>query len=129
MTRTRTTFDVDGIEAVSRTLMRGAAAAAVGAPALVVEYSAYAADLMRSMVPVDEGDVLESITSDTKATATASGVFAESGPDREANPEAFVAYWLEDGTALMPPRPFVGPAVDQVVPDFYRAVEKLVAGE
>lgn len=118
--------EVDGVDLVVRSFTRDAAVAAAEAGKLVVEYAEKAADLMRSTVPVDQGNVLDSITADQRPTVDANGVYAEAGPDLEANNQAFVAYWLEDGTAVMAPRPFVGPAADQVLPAFERAIRGLV---
>lgn len=125
VTRSRSSFDVDGVDLVVKSFTREAATVALGAGAVVVEYAGKAADLMRSSVPVDEGNVLDSITADDRPSVDGTGVYAEAGPDLEANRQAFVAYWLEDGTAIMAPRPFVGPAADQVLPAFERAIAGL----
>ena len=116
---------VEGVDKVVRDFTRGAVVVRAGAEAVVVHHAERAAQRMRNTVPIDQGDVLDSITADQKATREGGAVFADAGPDPQANPAAFVARFLEHGTVNMAPRPFVGPAADETVPEFVRAIQGL----
>lgn len=117
---------VEGVDVLTRAFTSAAVAATVDASALVITTAEKAANHMRANVPVDEGNVLDSISADRIATVDVGGVCAEAGPDLDENPAAFVARYLENGTVKMSPRPFVGPAADHVAPDFERGLERLI---
>lgn len=112
-------FVVEGVDALVRDFTRKAATVHPEAGRTVVAQAARAADRMRSTVAVDDGDVRDSITSDSAPTLTGTGVYADVGP------EHFVARFLENGTVKMSPRPFVGPAADRAVNELADALEEL----
>lgn len=116
---------VEGLDALVRDITYAADRIRPEAGKAIVEQVADLAQKMRDTVPVDEGDVLDSITEDTAATIDGDGVWAEAGPDKEANPQAFVARFLEDGTVKMSPRSFVEPSLARQIPDLERAVGDL----
>lgn len=116
---------IQGLDVVVRDFTRAADRVQPDAERLVVDHAGKLADRMRSIVPVDEGDVLDSITSDVGSSTDDGGVWAEAGPDTEANRQAFVARFLEDGTSKMSPRPFVHPAAEMILGDFAEAVRDL----
>lgn len=116
---------VEGVDVIVQQFTREALASSARASELVVTYAEKAANRMRATVPVDQGDVLDSISADRSASTDEHGVFAEAGPDLDENDAAFVARFLERGTVKMAPRPFVGPAADEVLPDFERAMRNL----
>lgn len=111
----------DGVDALVRDITRKAATIEPLAGKAVVEFADKAAQRMRDTVAVDEGDVLDSITSDSTPTRGAGGVYADAGP------EHFVSRFLENGTVHMSPRPFVGPAADRTVPELGAAIRELGA--
>lgn len=117
---------VEGLDETVRAFTRHAATVTPMLGAIVTRHAAKAAQRMRDRVPVDEGDVLESITSDDRPTIDAGRVYADAGPDPAANRQAFVARFLEYGTVKMPPRPFLGPAADETVPELVRDVKAAV---
>ena len=119
MARASTGLVVEGVDALVRDFTRKATTVQPLAGKAVVESAEKAAQWMRDTVPVDEGDVLDSITSDRAPTPTPGGVYADAGP------EHFVARFLENGTVKMSPRPFVGPAADRAVGHLADAIEHL----
>lgn len=122
----RSALVVDGVDATVRSFTLKAVEARVKADAVVVRTAGRAADLMRALVPVDEGDLLDSITADRQASMDGLFVYADAGPSREANRGAFKAPWIESGTVKMSPQPFVGPAADRVLPEFELAMRALL---
>ena len=114
-----------GVDAIVAEFTREADLVRPRAAQAVVDAAKDAADLMRDLVPVYEGNVKASITSDPAATVHGFGFYADAGPDSVANKEAFVARYLEYGTRKMAPRPFVHPAADRVLPQFERIIENL----
>lgn len=116
---------IEGLDAVVRDFTRAADRIRPDAGVVVVEWADKAAQKMRDLVPIDEGDVLDSITSDPAPQIDGTGMYAEAGPDTEANAQAFVARFLEDGTSKMSPRPFVHPAAEMILAGFERAVTDL----
>ena len=78
---------MDGVDAVVRDFTREADQVGGRADRVVVEYAAKADQLMRDTVAVDQGDVLDSITSDSHAHHDIAGaVYADAGPDPEGQP-------------------------------------------
>lgn len=122
----RTAITVDGIDATVRSFTLKAAAMRSLSGAVVVKIADRAADRMREDVPIDEGDLLDSITADTSPTFTGLSVYADAGPSRAANPGAFKAPWIEHGTVKMSPQPFAGPAADRVLPELEVALRALL---
>lgn len=117
---------VEGLDEVVRMFLRGADEIRPQAADVTTKYAEKLADKMRDLVPVVEGDVLESITSDGSATTSGNQVYADAGPDPSANDQSFVSRFLEYGTVKMSPKPFVGPAADQIIPEFEKALRDLV---
>lgn len=110
---------VEGLDVIVRDFTREANTIRPKSEKVVVDYAAKAADRMRSLVAIDEGDTLDSIDSDRKATTDGSTVYADAGP------WWFVARFLEHGTVDTAPQPFVGPAADQIVGPFANAIKGL----
>lgn len=63
--------------------------------------------------PVDTGNLRNSISSDVRPLSA------------EVGPTADYAAYVELGTSRMAPQPFLGPAFDEVEPQFVRAVQML----
>lgn len=124
-TGARNTVLVTGVDGVVSSFTRKAALIAPAAAAATVTYAGKAAGMMRDLVPIDQGDVLDSITADRAPTTNGGQVYADAGPDPRANKAAFVARFLEAGTVKMAPRPFVGPTADRIVPEFQTAIARL----
>lgn len=118
--------EIDGLDATVAWFALSATKARAGAPVVAVKSAAKAADRMRAKVPIDEGDLLDSITSDPTATLTPAGAYADAGPSRTANPGAFKAHLIERGTVKMGPSPFMQPAGDETLPDFEDDMRKLL---
>lgn len=116
---------VEGVDALVQSFVRDVATVTAGTSALVVEHAGKVGNRMRSTVPIDQGDVLDSISSDRTATVEGAGVFAEAGPDRDENPAAFVAPFLVNGTVKMAPRWDVQSIADEALTDFERAMKAL----
>lgn len=118
---------VDGADQVVRSFLREAVTIAPKAAAVTVAVAAKAAQRMRNRVPIGPPTlhVLNSITSDTTPNKAGAGVYADAGPDPTADAGAFVGRFLEHGTVKMAPRPFVGPAGDETLPEFIEAMRKL----
>lgn len=110
---------IEGLDAVVSEFSRKADRIPKDAGKTVVEYAEKAAQRMRDRVPVDEGDTLDSISADQRPTLTPGGVYADAGPSW------FVARFIEHGTVKMPPRPFVGPAAAETLPEFEKALRGL----
>jgi len=116
---------VEGIDATVTHYTRKAALLRAQAGAVAVNAADRAAQRMRNRVPVDEGDLLDSITADRKPTFDGTAVYADAGPDPDANPKAFVGPLIEHGTVKMGPRPFVQPAGEETLPEFVAALKAL----
>jgi hypothetical protein len=116
---------VEGLDAVVTQFARKAGQIPVGAGAAAVAAAQQAADVQRRLVPIDEGDLLDSITADDRPTITATSVYADAGPDASANPGAFKGPLHEHGTVKMAPNPFVAPSADEVMPTFEKALRAL----
>jgi HK97 gp10 family phage protein len=112
-------FVVEGVDAiVNRFTLRSKTIGPL-AGAAAVRGARRAADVMRSTVAVDRGDVRDSITSDTEPTIEGTTIYADAGPTH------FVGKFLEEGTVRMAPQPFAQPAADQVVPEFVNDIRRL----
>jgi len=109
-------IDVDGLDAVVKEFTWRAKRVTPEAGKVTVEYAEKAAQKMRDTVPIDQGDVLDSIDADSMPTIGMGSVYADAGPGH------FVARFLENGTVKMSPRPFVGPAADQILGPFADAL-------
>jgi hypothetical protein len=116
---------VEGLDAVVSQFARKAGQLPLGAGAAAVAAAKAAADVQRRLVPIDEGDLLDSITADERPTIDAGSVHADAGPDPAANPGAFKGPLIEHGTVKMSPQPFVGPSADEAMPTFERALRNL----
>lgn len=110
---------VEGVDVVASSFTRKAHTIGPLAGAAAVLYARKAADQMRSTVPVDRGDVRDSIESDDAPTVEGTTVYADAGPT------SFVGKFLEEGTVKMAPRPYVQPAADSVIPEFVQAIKRL----
>jgi hypothetical protein len=122
----RSSIVVDGVDAVARSFTLRAARVRPPTGSVVVQFASRAAERMRQDVPIDEGDLLDSITSDTSATSEGLGVYADAGPSRSANAGAFKAPMIEHGTVKMSPQPFVGPSADRIISEFEQAMRALL---
>jgi hypothetical protein len=119
------TIVVEGLDAIVQQFTREAAETLPRAADVVVTFSGKVANRMRATVPVDQGDVLDSISADGKATIEPGGIYAEAGPDRDENLGAFVAPFLVNGTVKMPPRWDIQSAADETLSEFERAIRNL----
>lgn len=115
---------VEGFDVVASSFERDASTIRSRAARTVLEHARQAADEMRTLT--GSSRVAESITSDTEASSTPTGVYADAGPDRRKSNQAFIARFLERGTVKMAPQPFAQPASDRVAPAFARAVRELL---
>lgn len=122
MISSRTDMVAEGLDVVVRDITFRAATARPRAAAIVVHQAAQVAQKMRDRVPIAEGDLLDSITSDTHATFDGTAVYADAGPDPSANDKAFVGPMIEKGTVKMGPQPFARPAGDAQLPLFLAAM-------
>lgn len=116
---------IEGLDALVRDIEREADEIRPRAEKVVVDLAAKAAQRQRDRVPVDEGDLLDSITSDRSATEEGTAVYADAGPDKEENPGGFKGHMIERGTVKMDPQPFVGPSADETLPELEDAVRNL----
>lgn len=118
-------IEIDGLDQLVKRLSWQATTIRPKAGAAALAAATKAAERMRDRVPIDEGDLLDSITVDPTPTITGGGAYVDVGPDRTANPGAFKAHFHERGTVKMGPTPFVGPAGDETLPEFVAAMKKL----
>lgn len=116
---------VEGLDVVVQSFVRDAATVAAGAPQVVVAQIAAVGNQMRATVPVDQGDVLDSISADNEATVEGGTIYAEAGPDLDENPAAFVARFLVNGTVKMAPRWDVQSIADKAETEFEQAMKAL----
>jgi len=116
---------IEGLDVVVQNFTREADTIRPRAEKTVVDYAEKMAQGMRDTVPVDEGDVLDSITSDNKASREGFGVYADAGPDPRANKAAFVARFLVNGTVKMGQRWSIDAVADRVEPEFAKAIRDL----
>lgn len=116
---------VEGLDSVVTEFSRKADRIRPQAATVVVKAAERAAERIRDRVPIDEGDLLDSITADQRATFEGSSVYADAGPDPAANAKAFVGPMIEHGTVKMGPRPFVAPAERETSPEFAAALKAL----
>jgi len=112
----------DGVEQIrsvaraldtSQTEVRRKARDAVRLSTLQVERGA------KLRAPVDTGALRNSITSSFTGTGLGSDFVGECGP------EVYYGVFVELGTVKMAPRPFLGPAFDEVEPAFVAALEQI----
>lgn len=89
----------------ARTVAKAAAVTKVTAAAIERDGKLFA--------PVDTGNLRNSISS------TVTGLHAEIGPTAE------YAAFVEEGTSVMAPHAYMGPAVDRNTPDYVTALEQL----
>lgn len=124
-TGTRGGVVVDGLDAVVTDFALRAARIPAAAGVAVVAAAKQAAGIQRSLVPIDEGDLLDSITADDRPTIDGAAVYADAGPDTSVNPGGFKGHLIERGTVDTPPFPFVGPSADETMPSFEKALRAL----
>lgn len=112
----------DGVEQIrsvaraldtSQTEVRRKARNAVRLSTLQVERGA------KLRAPVDTGALRNSINSSFTGTGLGSDFVGECGP------EVYYGVFVELGTVKMAPRPFLGPAFDEVEPAFVAALEQI----
>lgn len=116
---------VEGVDALVKEFTRKAATVGPMAALETVRYAGKAAERMRDRVPIDEGDLLDSVTSDSTPSKDGTAYYADAGPDPAANPGAFKAHFHENGTVHHAPTPFAGPSADLTLPEFAAAIGKL----
>lgn len=118
-------FVVDGLDLVAASFIKEAVTAVPKAGAVVVAFAGIMAERMKARVHIDEGDLMDSITADKTPHHEGLGVYADAGPDPAANPGAFKAHFWEHGTIKMAGDPFAGPAGDETIPGFVKAIKGL----
>lgn len=120
-------MEIDGLEHVTSMFTRKAATIRPLAGAVAVKHAANVARRMRDRVPIgpEPWHVLNSITEDDEPTFDRTTVYADAGPDPAADPGAFVARFIENGTVKQAPQPFAGPAADATFPEFLRDLKGL----
>lgn len=101
----------DGIEALVSDITRAADAVRPAAAGIVVDVAAAGAATMRELIPQRSGHTRDSITVDDQAVVDEANVSAAYGADPGADGTAFVAHFIEYGTAHQPPRPFAEASV------------------
>lgn len=105
------------IEQLAADLVAAAVSAQVKAVLVVAQTARALETIAQRRAPRVTGDLARSITT----TVNPFDVSAEVGP------EEYYGYFVEYGTSKMGPQPFMGPAADEVAPDFAAAMEELGA--
>lgn len=108
-------FDASEVAALAADLRDAAPRATVAAKTVVAKTAFDLGAIAQAIVPVDTGTTKNSIGADID------GLIAVIGPTTSYAPP------LEFGTYKMAPRPFMGPAADQVEPGFIEAMRQLGA--
>jgi len=93
--------------------------------AVVAEYAEKIAETARSLSPTDTGALRDSITvtlNGLAATITA----GEGLPDARAVAEEFG--YMHHGSGAFIAHPYMTPAVEQHLPEFIRAVQRIIGG-
>lgn len=114
---------IEGLDQVVKSFTRETVTLMPRLAAATVKAAGRSAQRMRDRVPVDEGDLLDSISSDSKPHLDGARVYADAGPDLSQNPAAWRAHLIEHGTVKMAPQSFVAPAGDATLPEFVRDVK------
>ena len=109
-------FDTSQVASLAADLGGAAPRAVVAAKTVVAKTAFDLVALAQGRVPVDTGETKNSIGADIVGLTAVIG------------PTTYYAPFLEYGTYKMPPRPFMGPAADQVEPGFIEAMRQLGAG-
>lgn len=73
------------------------------------------------LAPVDTGNLRNSISTTITGTGSSMEIGAEIGPT------ANYGDYVESGTSRMRPQPYMGPAMDRVVPAWVAAVEQVAS--
>jgi len=115
---------IEGLDLVVSDFTRKAVTLQPLASAAVVRFAGKAAQKMRDRVPIDEGDLLNSITADNTPSTDGQGVYADAGPELSIK-GGFKGHLIEHGTVKMGPQPFAGPAADDLFPEFEDAIKHL----
>lgn len=105
-------IDVSELHELAGDLAGAAATVAVGASVAVRSSIDDIVDTARATVEVDSGQTRDSIGYELDAA----------GLEAEAGPTTWWAHFVEGGTVRLPPRPFMGPALDAHTPDFVDAI-------
>lgn len=121
----RTGIVVEGVDVAVASFIREAVTIGPKAGDVVVALADRAAQRMRNRVHIDEGELLDSITSDQMPSRDGLGVYADAGPDPAADSGAFKAHFWEHGTVKMAPDPFAGPSGDETAPELFEAIKRL----
>jgi len=108
--------NVSDLDRLARDLTKAADRIEAGLPAIIAKTTLDIEADAKKIVPVDTGNLKNSITSDID------------GPHGEVGPTASYGAYVEYGTARMAPQPYMGPAADKRIKIMNRAVDKLIGG-
>lgn len=119
----KTVITETGVDLVARELRLTAATVPAGTGKVLQEQ---AGRLRLAMIRRTRSRrIAASVTADPSPTPTPTGLYTEVGPDSRVSNQAFIARFHERGTVKMAPRPFAGPAADEIAPGFGDAMSEL----
>lgn len=111
--------DLSQVRALSVGMMKDAAALLPLARVVVQKACADTKRDAQALAPVDTGNLRSSIGYETRAL--------KAGAVGEVGPTANYGQFVEDGTSVMSPQPYMGPASDRNIPLYIAACEALAA--
>lgn len=127
-------FSMTGLDEAIRQLDLAADTIKERAPAAVLAGARVAQEAMRASVPVETGELRDSITVSDVRHTVADGYYADVEPTgnrkgQKKTTNAQVGYVLEYGRSNMPARPWMRPAIERSAEDVQRAMVNVLAGD